>query len=244
MHPMRHPQARSKRRSPPIGGTLERVDERTKNQWIFGAVVAVALVGWLGRLTNRVVSSDSSLNLVSLAIKPVTVKTIQQTNKLLSKKEKQPIPVPLVSPLGENLILSASKDSSIGKEAWGAAVHLMAYKSDLNAESVSLPANLAPFRPVGEEFDIATIEPHGLSAGSRFTFFKIAGDTVPLSEAARWEKLGSASNATTTAGPRVIIADFPGVGAKLDGYWLKNIILRESRVAYDGGHFYSIMLPS
>jgi hypothetical protein len=219
---------------------VERLDERTKNQWVFGGIVAAALFTWLSVISAKLFLGP--LTLTAIAASPVTEKTIQQAKALVAESRKD-IDKPRITPaiiraVGQNMIsASSAKDHTLAQDSWALATDLMSYRSVLNESLSPIPNTVGGGRSGDFIFEVTfdKAPPPDNVGADVLRYLHTYGEDVPLEQAARYENLGSTANAARSIGPRGIIAEFQNNPIKIDGQWLKNVVFRKTLIVYHGG---------
>jgi hypothetical protein len=136
------------------------------------------------------------------------------------------------------LKLANSLDVPIENSVWQNALSSLRYRSVLNASfnPISPKQRLKPFRggPFRYVLNFATPPSPPLEQGMEFAgIIWSVGDDVPLSEAARFERIGDTVNNGFKYGPKMIVYETE-FGLKLDGMWLKNVVVNNTKVVYSG----------
>jgi len=126
--------------------------------------------------------------------------------------------------------LELAKNPSLRDAAWNANRYMLAYRSFLNSREIP---SAQPMTPVPNAKDFLTA----------FKFRPIPGNANPAwnlyivpgffsgSDAALLTGIGQESD----TGPRYFILDAPGMELRLDGEHLRNVIIHNTRLVYEGG---------
>ncbi|MGA2426660.1 MAG: hypothetical protein ABSG07_21885 [Terriglobales bacterium] len=206
----------------------------------------------IGEIAGDVREIKGKLEVLDPLIRDLTMKRIGEAGNLntkelverlpelrhlatIAKTESIAVSPKAVEKVGKKLIEAGSAD------AWGVALNFAAYKSFLNADFMPavtnprpLPANCGPFMPG----DIHILRPTHESSKEAWDSQTISGvgRTVGSDEAARMEALGRPFN-ENDCGSKFIIFRMPRSdnALLLDGLYLKNVIIQDTRVSYRGG---------
>lgn len=112
---------------------------------------------------------------------------------------------------------------------------VVGYKSLLNPTPIPPQASLRIINEFRFEFYLSDPSAPFHAGDSVNDKLRTFGDDVPIDLAARMERLGNDINSGRTAGPRIIIARFPGQTLVLDKQWLKHTVLLDTALQYSGG---------
>ena len=203
-----------------------------------GALLIFALTQWNGyvefktRTDDRLIAIEKAIDAIQLklsAFDPASSAS-DVTELLNSAKQKNiQISADTVSSVGKKFVL-ASKTSP---NAWEAIPSLLGYRSFLNISLVPIP----------EYFQKKTEPPsHVKDWNFQFTIMNcvrlgINPEAVPAVSAARLEKIDSGVNSSYSRGPKQIMIEGVNESSylELDGYWVKNAIISNVRIKYEGG---------
>lgn len=154
------------------------------------------------------------------------------------------------------LKLASSLDLPIDPPIWTKTLKVLNVRSILNASFSPIPPHsiLKPGGLQAFEFNLTFINPppEGINVGADVHgVIWTVGDDVSIDQAARFETIGSRVNTRHKYGPRIIVVDLSAAikgwqrnaplyipatnGIKLDEKWLKNVVIRNTRVAYFHG---------
>lgn len=127
----------------------------------------------------------------------------------------------------------------IDRQVWEKAQSGLRFRSILNASLPSLPSLAGAKRFIGNSFffELKSVRPFPpeVEVGTNTVgLLWTLGDDVPIHHAARVEAIGSKANEKFKYGPKMIIYESP-YGIKLDGMWLKNVVVRNTEVVYARG---------
>jgi hypothetical protein len=108
------------------------------------------------------------------------------------------------------------------------------YRSRINGDDFHQPVNefvvMSEYGPPWEA-DFEGYNPFGPTR-IEITF---RNNTVPAASAARLELLRTDPNQNHSIGPSEIILSANGTTVRLDGYWMKNVTIRNAVISYHGG---------
>ena len=162
---------------------------------------------------------------------PASSKT-SEIKQILSQSEKQKIKIPadVIEKMGKEFIAAAKDDPS----AWESALALVNYRSFLNESDAPhpVPPGIAP-----PQLDwYTTVEGWSRKRTSGYKVFAVYEPLVPNDRAMRFEPIDSKDNATKPVGPSLMVVDGEYQNKfRLDGYWLKHVVIRNAAIQYRGG---------
>jgi hypothetical protein len=145
-----------------------------------------------------------------------------------AKQAKIKIPADVIENAGK-AFLAAAKDNP---GAWETALALVDYRSSLNESDAPHPARVAP-----SQLDwYTTVEGWVRKGTLGYRVFAVYEPLVPNDRATRFEPIGSTDNATKPTGPSLMVVDGEYQNKfRLDGYWLKHVVIRNATLQYRGG---------
>jgi hypothetical protein len=142
----------------------------------------------------------------------------------------------IVARLGEDLpSFVESSTSEISQAAWRATLQLSAYRSFLNSRHGPNTSMAVPTKPPGVdmwvEFDERRLP------GTKEAFFGVRylpnEPIVSGSESAMFVRIGNENKVVRA--PRSWVVEGQGVEIRLDGYHVRNSIIQDAHIVYDGG---------
>lgn len=134
------------------------------------------------------------------------------------------IPLETISDTAKKFIEVSQKSP----DAWSAALASLDYRSFLNAGSVSPVAGLNAHPSRGTVYDVWT------AVKNQSGMLAFHYGSVPISQAARFNRIGTNRNANLPTGDAFLEVD-NATGILLDGMEIRNVIVRNSTVTYNGG---------
>jgi hypothetical protein len=163
-----------------------------------------------------------------------------QLNKLsaqiaILQKSKTKLDQRAVAQLGDSILaFVSSSDPQISKLSRQTAVKLADYRTILNEDAVSHTIKAA--KSVSHEgYPYFDVEARAVGGGiGKLVVCIDKTKTVPFSEAARYERIGS-PNPTGLPGYEYVVVSGIGTEIRLDGHRLKNVIIHDVDVVYEGG---------
>lgn len=187
-------------------------------------------------LENRMTKMEAhwdDLKLQLLSQQPASKETAKAISEAVTsaKNANRTLDQDIIERAGERLLASASKTPAV----WDAALTVLAYRTFLNANFI--PFALTPNKPLPPDYKygLAVKPPASASqSGVRvaMSFAGVGGD-VSEEDSARVETLERPNK--TGSGYRYIIIEGRSDTLVLDGEYLKNVIVRNAVVEYDGG---------
>jgi hypothetical protein len=188
----------------------------------------------LGQRVAKIEGKLEAIKIQSLAMQPKKGVNGKQALEILNtaKKDGTRLDPKILTDAGKEFISAGI--SSSDPAVWQAALAFLDYRSFLN--SALAPAT-DTFAPVDKEIlPWKFVLPHGpMKPGDEFRFKLTSGKKIPAERAAVIEPIGSRLNADQKVGLEfVLVADY-STGFKLDGYRLKYIIFKDSKIIYEGG---------
>jgi hypothetical protein len=210
--------------------------------WVLGgcAVLLLALFGYgLSQLSTQnarlavLESIYPDQKLKQISENPSDPVNIEAASRVLNEAKQRNVRIdPSVLSTAAGRFLSASRTVP---ETWPVVQDFLNYRSFLNASAVGVPADLRPAIP-GYLFNINTrplpvTRPHG---SSQLAYVVLLSGQSPPNESARIEGL-SVPNSVGTGARLIVVDGSPFNALVLDNMWLKNVIVRNAVVAYDGG---------
>jgi hypothetical protein len=210
--------------------------------WVLGgcAVLLLALFGYgLSQLSTQnarlavLESIYPDQKLKQISENPSDPVNIEAASRVLNDAKQRNVRIdPSVLATAADRFMSASRTAP---ETWPVVQDFLNYRSFLNASAVGVPADLRPASP-GYHFNLNTrplpvTRPQG---SSQLAYVILLSGQSPPNESARLEGLSTPNSVGT--GVRLIVVDgSPYSALVLDNTWLKNVIVRNAVVAYDGG---------
>ncbi len=218
----------------------ERIGNHIKFFWGISAVFAIWLAGIsvvLFYINGKLGNLNSNIGLLRLpqqleqsSITPQDPKSQDQAVSILrrAKTTETVLPEPVIQNSGMRFIEAADTDPN----AWNVALDLLNYRSFLNA---SLVPPYPDAKPAPFSFSLAIKTPPAGVNGS--IIFLESNISVPLSEAAKIEPTDGRPyvKAPGNVGPAYLIVVVKAFEIGLDNMLLKNVIIRNATIDYNGG---------
>ncbi len=190
----------------------------------------------LGDLIQRVSKIEGKLDVLTVDQKRITRLQLNKLSAQISaaQRSKTKIDPQVIAVMAKDVVsLSSSNDPVISDLAWKLANQLLTYRSFLavsQAPKISLTKPVrAPFH-----FEVNARRLPGYPLAGTLVKAEFSGKPVPMSQAARFERIGH--NDAFSVGPSYYIVNAgEGTEITLDGFHLKNVILRNATIVYRGG---------
>jgi outer membrane murein-binding lipoprotein Lpp len=131
-------------------------------------------------------------------------------------------------------VAQLSEDPSLGPIAWSSLKQAIDYQSFLNKDFVPTPNSLTPWPNTGQYQTSLSLLPNPSfpnTHASLHVFY--AGGYVKPEDSARMELLSKAQKASSKIGLLVVEGGVDGIA--LDGMYMKNVMVRNAHVIYNGG---------
>ena len=210
------------------------------------ALLGLAGTGWyyaLSRVERQATfqaTAEERLKLIEATLKEIQLKqiasnpadpdNIKAAKALLAvaQTEKFKIASSVIETAGKRFLQVAQKDP----QAWPAAQDFLGYRSFLNADFVPNLGQLTPATGNSKYSPDISIT-HIFSTPARMMIW-FAGGYATSDKSARLEKL-SAPHREGSEFTYFVLEGGPNATIGLDGFYLKNVIVRNSSVSYDGG---------
>ena len=160
--------------------------------------------------------------------------SLKETSKLLeiAKSENIRLNPQLVSDYGKELS-SISNDPSVSKLAWNTLSDVLDYRSALNAQLVPKLQNLGQYRRGQFVVDFNAEQLPGSTSGKLGYSYSADEKMVSGSEAAMFVEIGNENKVTSA--PMHLVIEGRGFNLILDGYHIRNVIVRDAKITYNGG---------
>lgn len=196
-----------------------------------GMTVLVLLVSFVARVPHRVMAGfEQQLN--QAASDPTTPRNIEKAKKTLEAAHAAGIQLSphVVQNTGKKFFRAAHTDT----ESWGTAQQYLDYRSFLNKD---FAPNVGQLTPWGNHPDYQSQlkvrpNPHLGETPIRSLSVSFAGGHVPSDKGARMESIDS--HLPKSSGIAFFVIDGGYDALVLDDMYMKNVIVRNSEVAYSG----------
>lgn len=131
-------------------------------------------------------------------------------------------------------VANLSEDPSLGHIAWNSLKQAIDYQSFLNKDFVPTLKNLTPW-PDNDQYrtSLSLLPDPSRPTGKASAEVFYAGGYVKPEDSARLESLSKPQNVSSKIGLFVVEGGIDGVS--LDGMYMKNVIVRNAHVVYNGG---------
>ncbi len=189
----------------------------------------------IGSLTERIAKLEGKmemLRLKSAASDPTSRSNIKEATEALAsaKQNKLPLDPGLFKETGSKFISAAAKQP----EAWRAVQQYLAYRSFLNTDLKLESAKLEVTTKTSTYRETVTVlpDPQHPELHPVFQLLYVGGHAAP-EESARLERLDSPQ--PVESGLKFFLIDGGHDTIVLDGEYMKNVIIRNADVKYDGG---------
>ncbi len=199
----------------------------------------IAMTGAVVRVTIQMGNVEHSLKdnsgfIAALRLEkanPTDPNKIQEAKQILFQAQKTDVKIPLdvIAETGIKFI-DASKDNP---NTWDTALAFVDYRSYLNLPNPPISG----YYPIGKFFPADGLEPTyyfwGTVPGKPLPQFTTSVRRVPIAVSARTELIKSPMKQLAHEGPESLL----GVGGdlRLEGYYFRNVVLKEVTVHYNGG---------
>ncbi len=194
--------------------------------------------GQLSDLTTRVAKLEGRFEQLDADQKRLTKLQLDKLSAQITaaQQRRTTIDSETISRLSENVLVFANyNESSISSAAWRIETQLANYRTTLN-QAAADPIIKAAKATGPKPYLHVTIEARALpTEGGTFLGFSYDDlKSVPFSETARYEKL-NAPNESQQPGPEFLVLEARNMEIILDGFHLRNIVIHDVQVRYDGG---------
>lgn len=186
----------------------------------------------LGERVAKIEGKLDGLRIQRLAMQPKIGANGKQASEILkaAKKDGTKLDPELITDVGKEFI-SAGVSSS-DTHVWNAALAFLDYRSFLNSSFAPATDKFAPVDKTNPTWSFALNFRH---LTRDYETHMRTGSAVPAEKAAVLEHIGRPLNVGKKVGSEfLLIADLSG-GFILDGYRLKNVIFKDSKIIYEGG---------
>lgn len=217
--------------------TAPRKTSSAKSNALRNAVIIVASVFaifLMGRASFAVQGRLAIRSLAEISEGESSKSELEKTVRLLPLAANSGIvlPQPVLNAAYRRLV------STNAAEAWKTCLAIISYHSSFIPSPV--PLKHPPFRLIDPLFKLdlhLAGTPPGARVGGRLPgdLLHTYGDDIPIESAARLEPIGSDANSARRLGPQVIVINVGDIGLRLDGMWMKKVVVTHSRVLYSGG---------
>jgi hypothetical protein len=189
----------------------------------------------IGSLTERIAKLEGKIEVLRLknaASDPTSRSNIKEATDALAsaKQSKLPLDLDLFKETASKFISAAAKQPN----AWGAVQQYLAYRSFINTDLEPPPAKLALTTKTSSYRETVTIlpDPQHPEFHPVFQLLYVGGPAAP-GESARLERLDNPQ--PVDSGLKFFLIDGGHDAIVLDGEYMKNVIIRNADVKYDGG---------
>lgn len=199
-----------------------------RRELITGAL-ATAFIVFVSFLQIPSRASVVEKQLAQSASSPINAHTIQEARVAIesARNARLRIDPALVQRAGDRFVKAAGQTP----DAWNTALVFLDYQSFLNAFLPTVPTGLTVIPPGHYEWEIEAVAAENGKEGMSLSWD--SDHMVPKADAATLELLSDHLNAGKKFGPLYMM--LTKVPIKLDGMRIKNVIFKDSKIAYDGG---------
>jgi len=189
-------------------------------------------------LSGRVSKVEGELEILTQRYDKLTRLQIDKLSAQISAAEQThaKLQPEVIARLGQDLIeLVSSKEKDISQLAWRAANELANYRSILNvSEAPSTEgANQNPPPGSGMAIEWNAAKLPDVKEGMLGVFFIPGVPRVPGSQSALFIRMGDEFK--NVSAPALFIVEGTGFNIQLDGFHVRNVIVRNAKVTYKGG---------
>lgn len=230
-----------------ISTRLSKIEGRTEVlMWIVGVTLSVYTALFIAGgvqlylLNGRVSGLESDVRHIAGTVDAIRLKQLSNTptapgvvaeaqNILATAKAKKiPIDKEVIIDAGKTFIGASRNNPNV----WKAAVAFVNYRSFLSEDDAPRTRSIEVSHLDWWTTVQGTIKKR--TAGN--SAYTLGGPLVPNDLAARYEAIGATDNNGHLTGPSLIVVDGNYQNQFwLDGYWLKNVVIRNASIKYSGG---------
>jgi hypothetical protein len=191
----------------------------------------------LNDLRQRMSTIEGKIDILTLqkvAAAPTNPKNAKQAKQIVldAQKTGQKLDPEVVSDVGAKFIGAGTPD------AWDTALSFLGYRSSLNTAKAQTVSNPEPvpeteFKPV---FTAHLIDPNNEPIAETTKALTVLGvGKADFANSARMERLDQPNSTNSRGRQFIVFQATSGVKLVLDNLYLKNVIVRNTRVVYGGG---------